>query len=88
MLPKWTPTWDMRSSTMLYTCNHSGFHNASYAAQFGVVSYDWSNAKQSWAQDHPMTCEEALTKQAEMVLAEMKVKFTGLTQNSQVDPAV
>ena len=49
----------------------SGFHNASYAAQFGVVSYDWSNAKQLWAQDHPMTCEEALTKQAEMVLAEM-----------------
>jgi hypothetical protein len=49
----------------------SGFHNASYAAQFGVVSYDWSNAKLLWAQDHPMTCEEALTKQAEMVLAEM-----------------
>lgn len=55
---------------MLYTCNHSGYHNASYAATFGVVSYDWSNAKDVWAQAHPMNCEESLTKQAEMVLAE------------------
>ena len=62
---------------MLYTCNHSGFHNASYAAQFGVVSYDWSNAKQLWAQDHPMTCEESLTKQAETVLAEMGPALPG-----------
>lgn len=69
LLPKWKPTWDMMRSTMLYTCNHSGFHNATYAAQFGVVSYDWSNAKEVWAQAHPMTCEEMLTEQAELVLA-------------------
>jgi hypothetical protein len=53
---------------MLYTCNHSGMHNATYAAQFGVVSYDWSNAKNIWAQNHPMNDEELLTKQAEMVI--------------------
>ena len=29
LLPKWRPTYDMMRSTMLYTCNHSGFHNAS-----------------------------------------------------------
>lgn len=69
MLPKWKPTWNMARSTMLYTCNHSGFHDARYAARFGVVSYDWSNAKAEWAQNKPMNCEEMLTKQAEMVLA-------------------
>ena len=53
---------------MLYTCNHSGYHDPHYAAQFGVVSYDWSNDKARWAQTKPMNCEEMLTKQAEMVL--------------------
>ena len=33
------------------------------------VSYDWSNAKNVWAQAHPMNCEEMLNTQAEMVLA-------------------
>lgn len=59
LLPTWNPTWDMMRSTMLYTCNHSGFHNATYAAQFGVVSYDWSNAKEVCCQPecHPYaTC--------------------------------
>ena len=31
--------------------------------------YDWSNAKQLWANTKPMNDEELLTKQAEMVLA-------------------
>ena len=55
---------------MLYTCNHSGWHDAKYAAKFGVVSYDWSNAKALWAQNQPMNCEEMLTEQAERVLKE------------------
>jgi hypothetical protein len=33
LLPKWKPTWNMTRSTMLYTCNHSGFHDPKYAAQ-------------------------------------------------------
>jgi hypothetical protein len=69
LLPKWKPTWNMSRSTMLYTCNHSGFHDANYAARFGVVSYDWSNDKAEWAQAKPMNCEEMLTKQADKVLA-------------------
>jgi hypothetical protein len=55
---------------MLYTCNHTGLHDPVYAASFGVAVYDWSNAKSEWVNTHPMNCEEMLTKQAEMVLAE------------------
>lgn len=39
------------------------------AIRYGLVVYDWSNAKDIWANQHPMNDEELLTKQAEMVLA-------------------
>ena len=32
--------------------------------------YDWSNAKAIWANAHPMSSEELITKQAEMVYAD------------------
>ena len=67
--PKWKPTWDMMRSTVLYTCNNTGMHDVSHAVKFGLVVYDWSNAKALWANAHPMNSEELLTKQAEMVLA-------------------
>ena len=38
------------------------------AAAYGIVVYDWSNAKDLWANARPMTCEEALTEQAKMVM--------------------
>ena len=28
-----------------YTCNNTGMHNVTHANQFGIVVYDWSNAK-------------------------------------------
>lgn len=68
-LPKWTPTWDMRNSTILYACNYSGFHNVEEALEYGVVVYDWSNGREIWANEKPMNDEELLTTQAEMVLA-------------------
>ena len=68
-LPSWKPTWHMRNSTVLYTCNNSGMHDVHHANQFGIVVYDWSNAKAIWANAHPMTSEELITKQAEMVYA-------------------
>ena len=48
-------------------CNDSGFHDVQEAVQYGIVSYDWSNAKQLWARPvtpanchvavcHPNTC--------------------------------
>lgn len=66
-LPSWKPTWHMKNSTVLYTCNNTGMHNVTHANQFGVVVYDWSNAKAIWANAHPMSSEELITKQAEMV---------------------
>eukprot|EP00039_Didymoeca_costata_P015930 m.277463 g.277463 ORF g.277463 m.277463 type:complete len:615 (+) comp16307_c0_seq7:50-1894(+) len=68
-LPTWKPTWDMMRSTVLYTCNDTGMHDVNEAIRYGLVVYDWSNAKQIWANEHPMNDEELLTKQAEMVLA-------------------
>lgn len=102
----------MRNSTVLYTCNNTGFHNVTLANQYGVVVYDvstrpppsptlaaepaprplatlarrppfsrahprhhalvspqWSNAKAIWANAHPMSSEELITQQAEMVYA-------------------
>ena len=43
-LPKWTPTWGMRNSTVLYTCNNTGMHNVTAANAYGVVVYDWVRA--------------------------------------------
>jgi hypothetical protein len=53
-------------STLLYTCNNSGLHDVSVATQWGVVVYDWSNAKNVWANSHPMNSDELLLKQAEV----------------------
>ena len=36
-LPSWTPTWGMRNSTVLYTCNNSGMHSVEAANKYGVV---------------------------------------------------
>jgi len=55
---------------VLYTCNNTGMHNVTHANQFGIVVYDWSNAKAIWANAHPMSSEELITKQAEMVYAQ------------------
>ena len=52
---------------MLYTCNSSGIHNISEAVRYGIVSYDWSNAKKLWANSQPMDDAERLTRQAELV---------------------
>ena len=58
----------MRSSTIIQPCNKTGFLNATLYSQFGVVSVDWSNAKQLWVQP-PMSCEERLVEQAALLKA-------------------
>ena len=68
-VPRWNPTWNMSRSTILYTCNASAMHSVDEAVRYGVVVYDWSNAKHLWVNAQPMNDEELLTKQAEMVLA-------------------
>ena len=49
-------------------CDCSGYLRSPNISKFGVVSVDWSNAKQLWANAHPMNDDELLTKQALMVL--------------------
>ena len=65
--PPWAAAWGMRSSTLAMVCNSSGYTNATFAAQLGVASFDWSQSKTQWAADKPMTCEEHLATQAQMV---------------------
>ena len=42
---------------MLYACNSSGFtdQDLSLASKYGVVSYDWSNAKRLWQKGYSGT---------------------------------
>jgi len=66
--PLWEATYDMQSSTIILPCNMSGYLNASHFSQFGLVSLDWSNAKQLWVAP-PMSCEERLVEQAALLKA-------------------
>jgi hypothetical protein len=34
------------------TCNNSGMHDVRHANKFGIVVYDWSNAKAIWVRKH------------------------------------
>lgn len=62
--PPWPPTYTMYESLITMQCNHSGWSSAARGAEFGIVSYDWSNAKALWAAAKPMNCEELLLQQA------------------------
>lgn len=67
--PSWKPVWDLASSTFAQPCNKSGYFNASLAVKYGLVSFDWSNAKELWMA-YPRDqakCEEMLVEQAKMV---------------------
>jgi len=48
VLPPWDPEWRLHRSTIAMPCNYSGWFNSSLAAEFGVVSFDWSNHGNSW----------------------------------------
>ncbi|CAE8624234.1 unnamed protein product [Polarella glacialis] len=64
--PPWQPTYDLANSTISMQCNSSGWSSPERGAEFGIISYDWSNSKVQWAASKPMDCEERLAKQAEM----------------------
>ena len=67
LVPKWTPTYNMSESTVVMPCNYSGLYDYDAfpeLARFGLVDYDWSNAKSTWLNESPMTCEEMLVEQA------------------------
>jgi hypothetical protein len=64
--PPWLPTYQLlHGSLITMQANSSGFSSPVRGSEFGIVSYDWSNAKDIWAKQKPMNCEELLTEQAE-----------------------
>ena len=75
--PPWPPAYDMARSTLTMTCNGSGWSSPKLGARFGIVSYDWSNAKKEWAAAKPMDCEERLATQASQTVAYSKVHGGG-----------
>eukprot|EP00980_Cylindrotheca_fusiformis_P001847 scaffold414_cov109-Cylindrotheca_fusiformis.AAC.10 len=64
--PPWQPSYGVLDSLISMQYNHSGFSSPSRGADFGIISYDWSNAKDVWAQAKPMSCEELLVEQVEL----------------------
>eukprot|EP00656_Telonema_subtile_P026754 TRINITY_DN28740_c0_g2_i1.p1 TRINITY_DN28740_c0_g2~~TRINITY_DN28740_c0_g2_i1.p1 ORF type:complete len:329 (+),score=55.02 TRINITY_DN28740_c0_g2_i1:175-1161(+) len=56
----------MNASTIIMPCNNSGFTDPSSTQGWGVVDFDWSNAKAIWAKSKPMNDEELLFKQVQM----------------------
>eukprot|EP01084_Bolivina_argentea_P134701 237516_1 len=72
VVPKWPPQYQMNLSTLVMPCNESGYFNDAALqklAKFGIVSIDWSNAKQQWANAQPMDCEERLLTQVKAIKA-------------------
>jgi hypothetical protein len=67
LVPKWAPTYFMAESTVIMPCNYSGLYDFdAYPAlgRFGLVDYDWSNAKTYWANQSPMVCQGSMLQQA------------------------
>jgi hypothetical protein len=68
-------------STLVMTCNNSGWSNPHRGAQFGIASYDWSNAKAQWAAAKPMDCEERLLEQAMQTKSQNRQTHTWVYRN-------
>jgi len=71
-VPNRPPTFLMNLSTIIMPCNNSGFTDPASTAGWGVVDFDWSNAKAIWAKSKPMNDEELLFKQVQMTTAATK----------------
>ena len=67
LVPEWNPTYNMSESTVVMPCNYTGLYDyEAYPelAKFGLVDYDWSNAKKTWVNQSPMDCDGMLVRQA------------------------
>ncbi len=51
-------------------CNFTGLTEQSATeTNFGVIDFDWSNARSLWVEAQPMNCEEMLMEQAKLTRA-------------------
>jgi len=64
--PNYPPNYLMNMSTIIMPCNNSGFTDPSTTKGWGLIDFDWSNAKALWAPAKPMNCAELLLKQVQM----------------------
>jgi len=65
--PHWEPSYAMQLSLAIQPCNATGYFTQ--GSEFGLVSFDWSNAKDVWSAN-PNTktnCSEMLVEQARIV---------------------
>ena len=72
----------MPASTIAMPCNDSGFMDSEVLSAWGVLSWDWSNAKQVWVNEKPMDAETALVRQALAVKALNPTSRTFVYRNS------
>jgi len=63
--PPYAVTWQMNKSTIIMPCNESGLTDPQSTKGWGIVDFDWSNAKTEWAKAKPMNCEEMLVEQVQ-----------------------
>ncbi len=80
-------TWLMNRSTIIMPCNNTGFTDPATTKGFGIVDFDWSNAKgtgaaEGWAKHKPMDDEELLFKQVQMTTAETQGTTAWIYRNT------
>eukprot|EP01052_Picozoa_sp_SAG31_P025411 SAG31_NODE_2226_length_6149_cov_9.156198_3_plen_279_part_00 len=61
--PNYPCTYQLNRSTIIMPCNYSGLTSAASITGWGIVDFDWSNAKAIWARAKPMNCEEMMLEQ-------------------------
>ena len=66
--PPWPATWQLNMSTAIMPANYNGWTRN--VSKWGYVDFDWSNNKQAWAKQKPMTCEEDLLAQVRLSSAD------------------
>jgi hypothetical protein len=71
LAPPFPQTWKLSESTIIHTSNVSGWTDTASAAKYGIVSFDWNNAKAIWLKPNrsESTCEATLVEQARRVKA-------------------
>ena len=70
MVPQWPPTYQMNRSTIIMSCNESGYFSdeaVQKLSRFAIVDIDWSNAKLLWSNTSPMDDQQRLLTQAKAI---------------------
>lgn len=80
---KWNHTWQMNQSTILYTCNFSGYIEPEAIKDWGWVQLDWSNGLEDWSMAKPMNTDENALTQIKMLKAVNPKQKHSVYRNSQ-----